>query len=280
MGDEENRLSRSQQERLNYIEQRLLWERRYKSNMLVEQFGISKALAHKDIALYKKLFPNNIAPFNPKEGFLRPSTAFTSRLADPSRPPTQLITQIPRLKKTVDSKTIELILKAIELNRSIEINYASSSTPLGKKRLITPYRVINASNRLHFRGYCHLKGNYRDFVIARCLTLPKLKETPCDIPEDIEFNTSINLKLKVNNALCEDGQRLIEKEYSEVLARENQLPRALFHYFLIDNNLPTTQEQIDLAQRSPWTYPLLAEIESEKGNLFGNIQKTINNQNV
>lgn len=265
-----SKISHSQKERLKYIEQHLLWKRRYTSNILIEQFGISKALAHKDIALYKKLFPENIAPFDAKEGFLKPSSSFASQLIDPCKPPEERVISVPKLQKTTDAKILELILKAIDLKKSVELNYASSSTPLGKKRLVTPSYIANVSNRLHFRGYCHLKNDHRDFVIARCLTLPKLKKTPRQIPIDIEFETQMEFKLIANESLCEDGKKLVAREYSHELAQTHKLPRALFHYFLIDNNLPATREQMDLAHRSPWTYPLLADINAEQEQvLFG-----------
>jgi predicted DNA-binding transcriptional regulator YafY len=236
--------------------------------MLIEAFGVSKALAYKDIAYYKKCFPDNIAPFDAKLGHLKPASAFSCQLVDPCKPPTELVQQVPKLEKTVSGDVLQLILKAIDQNRSIEVNYASSNNPIGKKRLITPSRIINASNRLHFRGYCHANNNYRDFVVARCQTLPKLKNTPSDLPADYDIQETVEITLKVNSALCVDGRRLVEKEYYDVLSQPIHLPRALFHYFLIDNNLPVTPEQLDLALRVPWAYPLLAETEVED-LLFG-----------
>lgn len=268
MNDLAHDINRSQLERLKFIEQRLLWGRRYTSNMLIEAFGISKALAHKDIALYKKCFPDNVAPFDAKLGYLKPASTFFCQLVDPRSPPDDLVQQVPKLEKTVSGKTLQLILKAIDQKRSIEVNYASSNNPIGKKRLITPSKIINASNRLHFRGYCHEKNNYRDFVIARCQTLPRIKSSPSNLPVDNDIQDTVEVKINVNSALCNDGRRLVEKEYRDVLSQPVHLPRALFHYFLIDNNLPVTQEQLDLALRVPWAYPLLAEVE-EQAILFG-----------
>ncbi len=268
MNDLAHDIGRSQLERLKFIEQQLLWGRCYTSNMLIDTFGVSKALAHKDIALYKKSFPDNVAPFDPKLGYLRPASTFACQLVDPRYPPGELVQQVPRLAKTVSGDALELILKAIDQSCSIEVNYASSNNPIGKKRLITPSKIINASNRLHFRGFCHSNNDYRDFVVARCQTLPKLKVTPLDLPPDKELNETVEVTLKVNEALCDDGRRVVEKEYCDALRQSIHLPRALFHYFLIDNNLPVSQEQIDLSRRVPWAYPLLAEAD-DKVLLFG-----------
>lgn len=39
------------------------------------------------------------------------------------------------------------------------------------------------------------------------------------------------------------------------------LPAPLLHYFAIDNLLPIKKSELDVAERNPWTYPIVIEAD-------------------
>ncbi len=256
----------SQLERLRFIERQLMWGRSFKARMLMDHFGVSRPQVSADLKHYKKLFPDNVNSYNPKEKAYTPSTVFTPHF-DNGFTDTfvegSVLYGVRKLSRVEDIGVLSTILAAIQGLKGVELIYASTSNPIGAKRIIFPTRIISASNRLHFRGFCETRMEYRDFSISRCMTKPKLRKPPKDIPEDFAWNEQVELELMVNPYLSMDGQKLVTHEYQELLLEPINLPKAMVHYFLIDNNLPSSDEQFHQATKNPWSYPLVIQNESK-----------------
>ena len=250
----------TQLERLKFIERQLMWGRAFKARMVMERFGVSRVQAGLDFKQYQALFPKNVETYNPALKSYTPSHLFLPELSlitDDSGVEGSYLTHVPTISKTVKANTLSLILHAIQVGKGVELVYGSSSVPLGHKRLIYPTRILSTANRLHFRGYCASRMEYRDFVISRCLTKPILRRRTIELPEDVLWEQTIELELIINPSLSREGQELVAHDYAGQLERGITLPKAMLHYFLIDNNIPATPEQHDFATRNPWAYPLL-----------------------
>jgi hypothetical protein len=261
----------SQIERLKFIERQLMWGRAFKARMLMDKFGSSRSQVASDLKLYISLFPKNVDTYNPVVKAYTPSIHFTAgliALEDDSGVEDSCLTRVPVLSKTIESEILTLILQAVQANQGVELIYGSSTTPLGKRRLIYPVRLLSCVNRLHFRGYCSYRKEYRDFVVSRCLTKPRLKPPMTNLPEDHLWNEEIEINLHVNPSLSKEGQDLIRHDYKAQLEQKFTLPKAMVQYFIIENNIPSTKEQFQLAESKPWSYPLVLERSDEVDNLL------------
>lgn len=261
----------TQLERLRFIERQLMWGREFKARMLIEKFGVSRPQVVTDLKQYMALFPKNVNIYNPVEKAYTPSEQFTPELidnCDDSCVEGSYLTKVPVLSKTIDPETLSLILTAIQNQQCVELIYGSNTTPLGKKRLIYPTRLLSTTNRFHFRGYCTLRKEYRDFVVSRCLTKPVLKPCTIELPKDNLWDETIEVKLTVNPNLPKESQELISHDYIGKLDKPILLRKAMLHYFLIDNNIPSSKEHYLMAKSNPWSYPLLIERNEELDRLL------------
>jgi len=82
------------------------------------------------------------------------------------------------------------------------------------------------------------------------------------------WNEEIEISLHVNPCLSQEGQELVRHDYKGQLDQKVNLPKAMFQYFIIDNNIPSTKEQYQMAESNPWSYPLVMEQSEDVDNLL------------
>lgn len=270
----ECQISWGHKQRLIFIEQQLLWGRCFKARMLMDTFGVSRHQAGTDIKKYIELFPRNVKPYNPVVKFYEPSDDFVPQLVgvDPDyplthglvdahdQPPVEICTS---LRRDLDNKVVLEILKHIEEKAAFEAIYASASTPVGSKRVLSPTKIIFASGRLHIRAYCHEKGEYRDFALSRFLTTPRLSKIKKELPTDNQGDRIVIVKIIVNPNLSKDAQVLINKEFSSILSEPVKIKASLLHYFLQENNLPEDEASMKKASSIPWSYPVIVKLNED-----------------
>lgn len=272
----------SQQQRLHFMERQLLWGRRLTLPMVQEAFDISRIQASRDIKLYRELAPNNVPPYNPADRCYRPSRSFVPLFAvvDPHELLTVIdhpiqnklaLDAVPMLSRRILEGVLPAVLTALEYGTAFEAIYASSSAPIGVKRVLTPSAIVYVDNRLHLRAWCEKRQEYRDFVLSRLLTVPKLlKKEPTSLPIDALWETWLDIKLTPNPNLPIDGQQLIRKEYQLDGSSLVRVRAALVHYFLQVNLLPNSAEQLVQLKSQPWSYPIIvSNWEDLEPYLFG-----------
>lgn len=266
-------ISWGQMQRLKFIERQILWGRSFNSRMLADSYGISRYQVTKDIKLYTNLCPDNLKPYDPAEKSLRPTNGFKPMLI--SEDPIEVIrvggfceiegsevATIPSLNRLVLDGVIPSILSAIDNESDIEAIYASSSSPVGIRRRMHPTTIIFAGNRLHIRAYCYKRDEYRDFVLSRFLTIPRLLDPKKLLPVDDDYNQVVNIELLANPSLSQDGQDLIQREYNLIEHRGVSIRKCLVQYFLRDNALPASENQLNEALSSPWSFPVIANFSN------------------
>jgi len=261
----------SQQHRLKFIDSQLMWGRTLNARLIIERFGVSRAQVAKDLKVYMELFPENIAPYEPVVKAYVPSNRFEPGFpieAGVTGVDSALLDSVPILERSASPVVLARILSAIQSNKAIEFIYGSTRTPVGSRRLVAPSRIITAANRMHFRGYCFERLEYRDFVVARCLTTPKLKKPPSNPCEDKDWAVTITLSLQANPSLPKSGRALINKEFALAGKCVVTLPGPMLNYFLIDNNLPATKSARDEAKSTPWAYPVAWVSDSKEISRF------------
>lgn len=269
MPKKEENISWGVRKRLQFIEFQLLFNREIKSPVIMAEFGTSRQQSSTDLNLYKELHPDNLLPYDPSTKSHKPSPLFTPQYITENLTTDIEVTfnkiakntsieTIPSIERIQLKGVLTRIILAIENDECVEVIYKSSSTPYGKKRTIKPMALAYVGNRTHIRAYCFENTQYRDFVLSRFAIIPRRVDIPIDnLPKDLYWEERIEIKLEANPSLDEDGQLLINNEYNLMNAKPVVTRKALFHYFLMHNNLPTCNEDIELAKRSPWAFPVV-----------------------
>lgn len=285
--------SHSQWLRLCFIERQLLWERRLTTTMIMEAFGISRPQAQKDIKLYQQLSPEAVKPYRlgipyhqPTEGFepvLLSGADLQWHVIEEYAPPIfSHTTEMPMLSRNHNLRVLARLLSAIEHQRSVEAVIATMNSPKGRGRRITPTAIAFVNNRYHVRSYCWDNLDYRDFIIGRFKSTPKVIKPTSNpsgwgdnapaferdegIPSepDMEWNQMIELELKPNPNLSPEQQSLIMSDYEldvDGASKRVTLRKPLIGYFLVDNRIPTTEDEYEIAVSSnPIAWPVFAFI--------------------
>lgn len=192
MNDENPGMRWGVEQRLEFIEFRLFWERGVRRADIIEVFGVSVPQASKDLSLYQELAPGNVdydksakryiasPQFKPR--FLRPDTdGYLSRLRSLgeglTRKDESWLASVPPMDIAVtphrdnDATVLRSILSAVRDTRSLEILYQSMSRqrPEPLWRRITPHAFGYDGFRWHVRAYCHIDSKFKDFLLPRSL---------------------------------------------------------------------------------------------------------------
>lgn len=241
-------------QRLQFIEFRLLWEGHVNRSDLIEAFGISVPQSTLDFREYLERAPGNMdydkrrkfyfptVTFNPvfisasAEGYLSQLTALSISGEVQGHlgligatPPFDVL---PSTDRRVDADTLQHLLKATRENLSLEIHYQSLTSQSPGWRRITPHALASDGLRWHIRAYCHIKKQFRDFVLGRIMSIRD--EQPSEILgiNDAEWNEMLSVSIAPNPALSEDQQKIIERDYAMKQGRAVIAVRSALLFYL------------------------------------------------
>ena len=207
-------ISGAQRDRLAHIDLRLRFLGDVGRSDLVARFGIQAAAATRDLALYVKLAPDNIAydqrirryvqgsAFKPLFDIPSPrivewlmrgfgdGVAASDAQAIPGE--TTFPPGIPNLDM------LAATTRAIHGGRALDIEYLSISGGKGKRRII-PFAIFDGGLRLYARALDSKTGSYRDFAIPRILGAkdagPAEPGTDAVKAQDIQWSRIIEAEL-------------------------------------------------------------------------------------
>ncbi len=174
--------SQPQQERLFYLEFRLYFLGHANRSDLQQRFGLKESSASRDIALYKKLVPNNVVydygikSYIPQESFkplfsytaAQVLTALTHGFGDDYSGPKypEIATEAPGQMPLPFIPTLAAVTRAIHKHQALSVEYISESK--GKRTVaIVPHALINTGIRWSVRAYDRTSQQFTDFVINR-----------------------------------------------------------------------------------------------------------------
>ena len=211
--------SQPQQERLFYLEFRLYFLGHANRSDLQKRFGLKESSASRDIALYKKLAPENVVydygikSYIPQESFT-PLYAYTATqvltalthgfgddYAGPKYP--EIATEAPSQSPLPSIHILAALTRAIHKGQSLSIeNYGEMK---GRKELvIVPHALINSGTRWLVRAYDRLNQQFDDFVINRVVSTGGESDQPevAELMEsDTQWNQITEIRLKPHPAL-------------------------------------------------------------------------------
>jgi len=207
-------LSQAQRERLAYIEFRLYFLGEARRQDLNQRFGVAPAVATRDFAQYRELFPSNISfdgktksyvignDFSPVFNHVpeRVLTALSQGFGDGGScvGGAMLTCELPLVLSHPSMAILAPITRAIHKQKSVSLKY-KSHTSGASEREIVPFALVNDGLRWHTRAFDRKSKEFRDFVITRIETAMVIEDNPIQTHElssaDIQWNRIVELDL-------------------------------------------------------------------------------------
>lgn len=224
----------SQDRRLKFIDFRLRWEGRINRSDLVEFFGISMPQASADVSKYMDSAPQNLAYDGSVKTYVRASTytpvfarsgtrtylnelqALETKIMEPKSSfigwkPELGVVPVPN--RNVDGTVLSTLLLAVREKRTVFVRYQGMVRPEPVERVISPHAFAFDGMRWHVRAYCHLRAEFRDFVIARLTELQPGESSDISADGDKQWNTVLQLVIAAHPKLPPQARKAIQMDY-------------------------------------------------------------------
>lgn len=223
-----------QERRLEFIDFRLRWDGRLNRSDLTDFFGVSTPQASLDIARYSEVAPNNLVydrsarvylagpEFKPVFIAGNPSRYLNDLLATASGLVEQQATfigwypsvaTVPTPGRIMSAETLVALIKAMREGTALRLVYQSMTSIEPSERLLSPHALAHDGFRWHVRAFCHLRQQFRDFVIARILRITGSEPIDSSPELDKEWHTPVRLVLAPHPELADGHRRVIELDY-------------------------------------------------------------------
>lgn len=257
-----------QSQRLRFIESRLFWSGRLRSRDLTERFNIHRSVASRDFGVYQKLAPRNMLYDRGEKYFLAgryflpifgsptlDKLAAHSVLGDEFPADSDVFNWLPQISRYTDPAVARNVSECIKSGQELRVVYRSMSEPDGVERWISPVALVSDGRRWHARAYCHLRHDYRDFVLGRITGADQTRENSLELPRDEDWEEIITVQVIPHPSLSNPQQALVRMEYNmgpDGFAVECR--KALLLYALVSMGLDTDgsppQQTLSLADPS------------------------------
>jgi hypothetical protein len=224
----------SVEQRLEFIDFRLFWEGRVNRSDLIDHFGVSVPQASADLTLYQAEAKNNavydknqktyVAGPRFKPVFFEPSAArylAQLRMIDADllsedeawaiRTPAYTI--VPALRRHIEPAVLRAILSAIRNRLSVHVSYQAVKRPEPKPRWVSPHSLAFDGFRWHTRAWCHTRGGFVDFLLARILEIGETKESEIDPETDAAWKREITLRFEPHPDLKGGARKVVELDF-------------------------------------------------------------------
>lgn len=266
-----------QERRLEFIDFRLRWDRTVNRGELVDYFRISSQQASADLAMYRKLAPQNLeydknlktyratANFKPAvaradaQVFLNRLMALSTGNLVPSasfigwRPPHDIV-RFPA--RPIDTGTLLRILWAIRDGEELRVLYQSMRRPAPTARWIAPHALAYDGLRWHVRAWCHENADFRDFVISRVQGVQASRKSTVSADTDTWWHTFVDVVVKPRSELTEAQKSAIEVDFGMTAGRLTLNCRKALAFYLLrqlqldrPDGQPPAAQPLDLVNR-------------------------------
>ncbi len=227
----------SQERRLEFIDYRLQWEGQLNRSDLMDLFGISVPQASLDLARYMELAPENMRYDRSARVYLaaeRFEPVFNT--GDPGRYLNDLLGLVTGLSskdssfigwlppvavapiptRVIPVGTLVCLIRAIRTGQTVIADYQSMSRATPSRRVLAPHAIAFDGFRWHARAYCFARKDFRDFVLARMLTVELGEPSTVDATLDTSWTSIVRLVLVPHAQLSESRRRVVELDYGMV----------------------------------------------------------------
>lgn len=207
-------LTKTQRDRLSFVELRVHFIGEIRRQDLVTRFGIQSAAATRDLALYKEIGSGNIDydskgksyvigndfqpvfDFPPERVLAWLSQGFGD--GEPAKLKAWIASDIPSRLSQPELATLGFVTRAIHQQCPLSVQYHSISSGQSEREIV-PFALIDNGLRWHVRGFDRKFQEFRDFVITRIRNPVVLKGAPVQASErsdqDIQWTRIVELEL-------------------------------------------------------------------------------------
>ena len=260
------------EQRLAFIDRRLYWDGQINRSDLVDRFGVSVPQASADLSRYEKASKGNMAydlhaksylvtdEFTPRvdpnareylaqlhliaDDVLKPEESWIGKLPE--------FATVPRVRRRLGAEVLRRLVQAMRANLGVEISYQSLQASKPTKRWITPHAMSFDGQRWHARSWCHQRGRFLDFVLARIFEVHQEVRSSIDASKDLAWHTQATVRLGPNPALPPSQRHAVALDYG---MRDNvvEIPVRLCLVYYLNRQL-----LLDVADRlNPERVPLV-----------------------
>lgn len=219
--------------------------------LLMNRFDIKDALAAKDFSAYRAMAGDRLI-YDPSLRAYKPTDWFSPLFEHKVSDALQLLSHgsqniiceqrfaMQAYSYAIAStepnlENIHCVLRALHLNKKVEINYISRSSG-EQSRLIAPHTLIRTGCFQYIRGYDHKSGEFRNFKLNRIRSSNFINASVSNdqVKEvDVDWNTIVRLTIISNKALT--NREAIEYDFGLTDGTLTvDIKKAMIHYFLMD----------------------------------------------
>jgi len=220
--------------RMEFIEFRVFWEGRINRRDLIDKFGVSTPQASNDMSQYQDIAPKNLH-YDPRAKFYFASKGFKPKFLNPDSDrylanlmsmSSGILTEqeswltnipsydvLPQPKRAIDPGRLRRIIGAIRDGLAIQIKYQSMNAPEPEFRWISPHALAFDGYRWHTRALCHRSEVFKDFVLARIVSIRLNKEYDMDPVKDLEWQGIVDVQIGPHPGLTDNQRKAIELDY-------------------------------------------------------------------
>ena len=225
-----------QERRLEFIDFRLLWEGRLNRADITTFFRISVPQASLDLAKYQDVAPNNMvydrtlkayittSDFKPvfasfdSNHYLNELLGRENEIVDPCDsfigwvPP---VASLPLPARKVQPEILIDLIRAMQREQALVVDYRSMTNE-PTIRTLYPTAFAHDGHRWHIRAYCFKSLMFKDFVLGRFFNIIEFVFPPTSIPQDIDWDTFIDVIIGPNPNYNANKKLSIEHDYQMI----------------------------------------------------------------
>ncbi len=259
----------SVEQRLEFIEFVLFWEGMIKRADLMDRFGVSVPQASADIKQYREIAPNNMEYDGQLKRYIA-ADAFAPALMEPDAndylscirgreghdapipytPPHEGL-NLP--ERVVSPIVLRFVVWGIRNKSDIQIRYQSMTRPKPIWRWVAPHALAHDGRRWHFRAFCHIDNQFKDFLFSRVLETKNERTSDISGEDDEDWNETVVVCIAPNSNLPLGQQKVIALDYGmrrgviEMTMRRSMLFYLLQKLNLLDGeNATSTPKYLEL----------------------------------
>lgn len=210
--------------RLAYLDQCLRWRGHANRRDLIEKFGISPAQAAIDFSTYIQQCRAPLPVYDrARKTYLASEhhRGLTDSLSPPS--PVSVIAEgagdrfdaLPMPHRHCPDAIMRKLYQAMERGVRIQIDYSSMTSGERTTQWIAPARIGFDGERLHFRAWSYLHGEWRDYLPVRISEASSFatEPPPAALPRDEDWETRVRIVLRPRADLSPEQQKAVRLEY-------------------------------------------------------------------
>jgi hypothetical protein len=237
------------EQRLEFIEHRLFWEGGINRGDLIEKYGVSVPQASTDIKMYREIAPNNLEYDGVAKRYVATNT-FTPTLTTPDageyladmqgsdgdmlgRAYALPFSSLDLPQRLISPVVLRFVIRAIRNMTDIHIRYQSMTTPKPRWRWLAPHALGSDGRRWHFRAFCHIDNQFKDFLFSRILETDDERKSNVSGSDDSDWHETVTVRIAPNSNLPLGQRKVIALDYGMDQGRiDISVRRSMLFYLL------------------------------------------------